>query len=371
MNLPEASFKIVENNGCPLYEWGDEFKLSSGAILLPWDKPACLILIEDISIYAKEENTDADHPKQMLTCGGCGGSIGLACEKKRDATPHTGPPDIAKEDEPKDEPKDENDDALKDQSDIDTIASLLSDFSFFQSLDPNDIRELVSYLKLRKFAENECILKKGEPGKNLYIILFGKIEVVGDGNISIAFLEKSEVFGEMSLLSGDPVGATIKVVEPTTILYINGKNFRSVLTQFPSLQMYFARLLAKRLAKTNVVRSEEFSTGMVGKISDMPPSELLQTLNTNQKTGILTLQLSKGPANLVFREGGLISAEYDDKEREEAFYEILKEKEGRFKFTQELPAEVTEADEIGEFMWLLMEGVRRMDEEEAESCEET
>jgi CRP-like cAMP-binding protein len=338
MNLNNASLKIIEDNNCPLYKLGDEFKFSGEAMMLPRDRMICLILAEDIINFIKTEG----YP--VIYCSGCTGLIGLEYTEGEDPS---------------------GDESTIDPNDIDTIASLLSDFSFFQTLDEPDIKKLVSYLKLKKFMRDDIVIKKGEPGTRLFIILFGKIEVVGDNGISIAFLGKGEVFGEMSLLSGDPVGATIKVVDPTTLLYINGKHFRHVLKQFPSLQMYFARLLARRLAKTNVVRTEDLSSGMSGKLSDMPPSELFQTLNVNQKTGMLTLQLPKGSADLSFREGSLISVKYNDAESEEAFYEILKEREGRFKFTPGLSEEQMQAAELGDFMWLLMEGIRRMDEQES------
>ncbi|OQX25342.1 MAG: hypothetical protein BWK80_16060 [Desulfobacteraceae bacterium IS3] len=347
MGLTEIFFKIIEDNNCPLYDLGDEFSLSDTALFLPQNKAVCLKLTQDISQMSRLEispdTAAGPDSKDNFYCGGCTGLIRLSYKHKASQA-ETG---------------------VKDSDDIDTIASLLSNFSFFQTLSENEIRELVSCLNLRKFEKDEFILRKGELGTNLFILIFGRVEVVGDDNISIAFLGKGEVFGEMSLLSGDPVGASIKVVDPATLLFINGKDFRSVLKKFPSLQMYFARLLARRLARTNVVRSEEFGSAMVGKLSDMPPSELFQTLNTNQKSGVLTLQLSKGSADLVFRDGRLISAKYNNEESEEAFYEILKEKEGRFRFTPGLSEEDMEADEIGDFMWLLMEGVRRLDEEEA------
>ncbi len=354
MGLTEIFFKIIEDNNCPLYDLGDEFSLSDTALFLPPNKDVCLKLTHDISRVCSQpghleispDTAAGPDSKDKFYCSGCTGLIRLSYKNKESgaAGAETG---------------------VKDSDDIDTIASLLSNFSFFQTLSESEIRELVSCLNLKKFEKDEFILRKGEPGTNLFILIFGRVEVVGDDNISIAFLGKGEVFGEMSLLSGDPVGASIKVVDPATLLFINGKDFRSVLKKFPSLQMYFARLLARRLARTNVVRSEEFGSAMVGKLSDMPPSELFQTLNTNQKSGVLTLQLSKGSADLVFRDGSLISAKYNNEESEEAFYEILKEKEGRFRFTPGLSEEDMEADEIGDFMWLLMEGVRRLDEEEA------
>jgi len=369
MNPPEGSFKIIEDNNCPLYEIGDEFRLSGNALLLPRDRVMCLILAEDIikSIngYSDEFRIDGDS-EDTFDCGGCNGVIRLTYSKGILSAESGRKKDKGRQmpDDPAGRKNNDNADehAIKNDHDIETIATLLSDFSFFQSLEQNDIKELVSYLKLRKFLNGEFIIKKGEPGTRLFIILFGKVEVVGDDGLSIAFLGRGEVFGEMSLLSGDPVGATIKVVDPTTLLYIHGRDFRNVLTQFPSLQMYFARLLARRLAKTNVARTEELSSGMVGKLSEMPPSELFQTLNANQKTGVLTLNLPNGNAAMFFKEGKLIRADYNNEENKEAFYEVLKQKEGRFKFIPDLPPELAEAEEVGDFMWLLMEGIRRMDE---------
>ena len=130
--------------------------------------------------------------------------------------------------------------------------------------------------------------------------------------------------------------------------------------------MYFARLLAQRIAERNLVKTKEFAPGMVGQLSDMPPSELFQAFNVNQKTGRLTLELPRGGAVVAFREGELVRAEYNGKEGTDAFYEMLGEKEGRFKFSSGLSEWETEAQELGDFMWLLMEGVRRMDEAEGE-----
>ncbi len=66
---------------------------------------------------------------------------------------------------------------------------------------------------------------------------------------------------------------------------------------------------------------------------------------------------------MYFREGNLVKAKYSKKEGKEAFFEILKEKDGRFKFSPGLPPEEENTPELGDFMWLLMEGVRRIDEE--------
>jgi hypothetical protein len=358
MSFPEAIFKIIEDNNCPLYQLGDEFILSGKAVLIgdseekkfintsvikiPNDRPVCRILISDITAVLVEYGSMESLPKYVTNCSGCTGLIKLEYnqEKKFTTTP------VEKQDD-----------------DISFATKLLKRFPIFESLDETDIKKLAPMLKMKKFARGTSIIRKGDPASNLYIIVSGRAEVMVD-DTSIGFMGRGDVFGEISLLIGTPAGATIRVAELVTVLFIYGKDFKKVLNMFPSLQMYFARLLAQRLARTNVERLEEFASGMIGRLSENPPSELLQTLNLNHKTGVLTLTLSKGTADLSFREGALIRAKYNKKNGREAFFAILKEKEGRFKFSPGLSKEEMKTAELGDFMWLLMEGMRRIDEED-------
>lgn len=358
MSFSEAVFKVKEVTDCPYYRKGDEFRISGNALLLehnkgnkfistviidlPRQRRECRTLIAKLTrILVEHERVDRI-PDRVISCGECHGAIKL--EHKKGAA-------IAL-----------LEDIQKHSTDVDTIVSLLSNFSIFKTLDETNLKIFVSLLRLAKYVPNDCIIRTGDPGKNLYIILSGLVDVVDEDGISISKLRKGEVFGEMSLISGDPVGATIKVIEPTTVLYIRGQDFLRVLNRFPSLQMYFARLLSRRLAKSNVMISKEFSSGMTGTLNQMPPVELFQTLNYNQKTGLLKLHLSKGPASFLFKSGGIIQAEYGRKKGKSAFFSVLGEKEGRFHFVPELPDNKISGPEIGMFMELLIEGLRKLDE---------
>ena len=149
-------------------------------------------------------------------------------------------------------------------------------------------------------------------------------------------------------------------------MYIGNKHFKTILHKYPSLQSYFTRLMAKRLTDSNRVRSDDYASGMIGKLEEIPPEALFQTLNSNHKTGILTItQLQKGTARFSLRQGALIKASYAGSKGEAAFFEVLREKNGRFKFTPGLPPEDFDVPEIGYFMKLLMEGLQRIDERPA------
>lgn len=223
------------------------------------------------------------------------------------------------------------------------------------------LRELGRYLRFRKCAASEVVIRKGEEGGNLYIIASGRVEV-GDGAMRIAELGRGEVFGEMSLISGDPVTATVTVLETANLLYIKGRDFRRILMRYPALQLYFARLLARRLAAMNAVRLGDMAGGMNGDLADLSAAELFQAMNVNQKTGCVTIHPADGPARVCFRNGEPVLAEYRGLSGGAAFFEILGVRNGRFTFSSGLGPEEEHLPELGDFMWLLMEGARQLDE---------
>ncbi len=91
--------------------------------------------------------------------------------------------------------------------------------------------------------------------------------------------------------------------------------------------------MAERLNKSNKIRAEDLTSGINGNLSEIPPEALFQTLNMNNKTGILTISdLSKGTARFSFRQGALIKAKYDEYAGDMAFYQILKEHIRAFPF---------------------------------------
>jgi CRP/FNR family transcriptional regulator, cyclic AMP receptor protein len=359
MSFTEAVFKVVEVLGCPYYKKGDEFKISGNALLLehnkgskfvstviidlPQNKRECRTLIAQLAKILIEYERIDRIPDSNISCGECHSEIRL--EHKKGAS-------IALVE-----------DIRQHSTDVNTIASLLHNFSIFKAMDDKSLRDFISLLRLKKHAPGSSIISQGDPGRHLYIILSGLVNVLGDDGNSITKLRSGEVFGEMSLISGDPVGATIKVIEPTTVLFVRGQDFLKVLNRFPSLQMYFARLLSRRLAKSNVKIAKEFSSGMTGTLSQMPPVELFQTLNYNQKTGVLKLNLSKGPATFMFRNGAIVQARYGRKNGKPAFFSVLGEKTGRFQFMPGLTEQEMNLPELGMFMELLMEGLRQLDEE--------
>lgn len=358
MGFPKIIFSIVENRSCPLYQYGDEFALSGIAIPLtsedensfittsiityPAKKEVCKILNGDLSKLVIQYERGDKIPVCMMSCSGCTGNIKL--EHSQDERLHKA-----------------GKDTLTDE--LGSIVHLLSSFPFFKNIDKKHLDTVISYFRLNRYEPGDIVIRKGDPGGRFFIIVSGEVNVLNDAGIIISTLDTGEVFGEMSLICNDNVNATIQVEKPSSILYIDQPNFKKILDIYPAIQLYFSRLMAERLNKSNKIRAEDLASGINGNLSEIPAEALFQTLNMNNKTGILTISdLSKGTARFSFRQGALIKAKYAEHADDMAFYQILKENSGKFRFTPGIAPEDFSTPEIGFFMKLLMEGMRRLDE---------
>jgi hypothetical protein len=100
-----------------------------------------------------------------------------------------------------------------------------------------------------------------------------------------------------------------------------------------------------------------------GQISEVSTSELMQFFHMHQKTGKLVLDVANGTGRIAFRDGGIIGAKYMAYEDKEAIFALLREKQGRFSFVNGIPPSLQEVNDIGDFMMILMDGIKQMDEE--------
>lgn len=354
MRFRNGIFIITEDNHCPLYNVGEELKVQEGILTLTVAKPTCMTLATELIRIASENESfeRLQNGERLLTkfdCGGCTGLIRFEFKKEKGF--ETLQMKLLAASERKERIKN-----------VAKFAGLLRTIEIFEPLKDDDLLDLATLLQLNDYPWGFPIVQKGDPGINLFIIVNGKVEVLDDQGITLAELARGDVFGEMSLLSGDPVTTTIIAAEPTQLAVMNQKDFRHILTRFPALQVFFYKLLVNRITAINLQRAEELASGMVGQIADIPVVELCQMINSNQKTGILKLEHEDVRATLMFHEGELIHADLQLLTGKDAFFQALGMKNGRFKFTQGIPASRRQSDVVGGFMALIMEGMRRLDD---------
>jgi hypothetical protein len=106
-----------------------------------------------------------------------------------------------------------------------------------------DVADLVDEVS---FEKDETIFDKGDRGDSLYIIVGGSVKV-WDGTRLLNELSDGEVFGELALLDPAPRLATIKAVEPTSLLRLDAANFREVLDARPEVSAAIIRVITRYL----------------------------------------------------------------------------------------------------------------------------
>jgi CRP-like cAMP-binding protein len=105
---------------------------------------------------------------------------------------------------------------------------------------------------LKRYDKGEVIIRQGEPGRGLFIILNGMVQVTRkiSPNLKEARLNvlgKGDFFGEMSLLDGYPRSASVTALTPTEVVELNRWDFLEALNHNPGLGVALLPVLCRRI----------------------------------------------------------------------------------------------------------------------------
>jgi acetate kinase len=131
------------------------------------------------------------------------------------------------------------------------LFKLLESLPLFQSFSPEKIEELVAKSHIKNFAPREMIIQFGQPGRFLGIMLEGEAEAVITGKagerIRLGLLNKGNILGEASLLTGEPTNADVIALTKCQILLIPQAIFSTFLAVNPEAVRIMAKTITDRL----------------------------------------------------------------------------------------------------------------------------
>ncbi|MBN1478037.1 patatin-like phospholipase family protein [Candidatus Sumerlaeota bacterium] len=137
--------------------------------------------------------------------------------------------------------------------------SILRKVELFQDLDDGTIAEIVAHAEEVTVLHDNPITQIGEEGTHFYIVLVGRVRIVlpGDGDDAPPTLLKihgpAGFFGEMSLLTGDPISADVLAAEDCRLLRLTKEQFEAIYHANPSVLLRLNRVLSRNLSATNVM----------------------------------------------------------------------------------------------------------------------
>lgn len=135
------------------------------------------------------------------------------------------------------------------------VNNLINTSQLFRPLDRSQRIDLMRRFVAHEVAANTDLIREGEPGRGLYVMLQGSVDVwkrAGDEKVLLATLGASEVFGEMSLLNDAPATATVTTAERSTVLFLAREYVERLMERVPDLKSYLASLGDERALDTRM-----------------------------------------------------------------------------------------------------------------------
>ena len=102
----------------------------------------------------------------------------------------------------------------------------------------------------RSYQKGEALFIEGQPGRELYVIQNGSIEVSkieGDKEVLLGTLRAGDILGEMALLENKARTASAIVTEDCNVMIIKKNNFEILIKEQPELVAKITTLLANRV----------------------------------------------------------------------------------------------------------------------------
>ena len=113
------------------------------------------------------------------------------------------------------------------------VTKLLKQASPFSTLDGERLRRLATRLERLEVSTGDTIIRRGEAGEECYVLRSGRVEVLAGGaqgdERTLATLDPGSLFGEAALLTDGLRNATVRALEPCTLLALRRTDLLEVL----------------------------------------------------------------------------------------------------------------------------------------------
>ncbi len=136
------------------------------------------------------------------------------------------------------------------------LQNLMGSSPLFSPLDRKQRLDLVRRFTAHDVAAGVQIVREGEPGRGLFVLLAGEADVSkvdGDSKVLLATLKAGDVFGEISLLGDEDATATVTAARQSTVLFLAKDVFARLIQAFPQIREYVSGLSEERLMDTRLL----------------------------------------------------------------------------------------------------------------------
>ncbi|KAJ8417882.1 hypothetical protein AAFF_G00227250 [Aldrovandia affinis] len=193
---------------------------------------------------------------------------------------------------------------------VDVNYSIVSKVALFQGCDRQMIFDMLKRLRSVVYLPGDYVCKKGEIGREMYIIKAGEVQVVGgpDGKTVFVTLRAGSVFGEISLLAvggGNRRTANVVAHGFANLFILDKKDLSEILVHYPESQKLLRKKAKKMLTKDKKPAGEKGDKKETAQVIPPRPDTpklfkaALQVTEQSGIKGTFTMLKQKSSSSLV------------------------------------------------------------------------
>ncbi|MGH7278773.1 MAG: diguanylate cyclase domain-containing protein [Candidatus Rokuibacteriota bacterium] len=196
---------------------------------------------------------------------------------------------------------------VRDTISPESYADALWALPLFRSLTRDERQGLVAEATDHNYLTGQDVIREGESGDKVYVVLSGRVRVMETAHetqaeLFLGELGPGDIFGELGILRDQPRSATVVAVEPTLCLIIPQRDFLRALRSAPGLSIALLRTMAARLfdADRRLSRyAPDPLTGLASRRAFHDQYRRLAASARRRRTGALMLLLDVPQLNAI------------------------------------------------------------------------
>jgi serine/threonine protein kinase len=138
------------------------------------------------------------------------------------------------------------------------LAEFLAEVPPFDTLSPSAMGWLVSQIEMEEYYAGDQIVRKGEPGDCMYVIVRGEVAVPvehTDGRTRFrARLPERHFFGEMAILTDEPRSADVFAMSDCELASLPGSAILDLIEESSDVASFLTEVLGERLMEQGGIR---------------------------------------------------------------------------------------------------------------------
>lgn len=151
-----------------------------------------------------------------------------------------------------------------------TSKAFLRRMELFSGLSDGDLDRLYDMAKPMLVRAGDVIIRQGDPGDAMYVILEGQLDVVkrsGGQDVSLGVREPGEVVGEMALLENVPRSANVRAITDSMLLALSKTAFEAFLGWSASGTLAILRTMTSRLRSQESLLVQQEKMASLGTLA--------------------------------------------------------------------------------------------------------